>query len=248
MEKGVKEKIEVKITNTENAIGWLERFLKLVKEYGSKRIFTSTLFIIFVSAIFYFGLNPTKGFEIYDAWKERQHDEKMELRMQVGPKIQAITDKLTFKVDATRVLVLELHNGNTGGGGLPFTKCSATYESVNINKIPIASQYQEVNMSLMPFANHLFQQGYWCGDIDTLEKIDRSLAYRMKSNHTEHFAACVIEGVEDKAIAFMIVSFDSPAESMNRHNCEETRNYIRHTAMEIAVYLEVNRLTTEIKE
>ena len=248
MEKGVKEKIEVKITNTENAIGWLERFLKLVKEYGSKRIFTSTLFIIFVSAIFYFGLNPTKGFEIYDAWKERQHDEKMDLRMQVGPKIQAITDKLTFKVDATRVLVLELHNGNTGGGGLPFTKCSATYESVNINKIPVANQYQEVNMSLMPFANHLFQQGYWCGDIDTLEKIDRSLAYRMKSNHTEHFAACVIEGVEDKAIAFMIVSFDSPAESMNNHNCEETRNYIRHTAMEIAVYLEVNRLTTEIKE
>ncbi len=247
MGKEQQEKIEVKINNTDNALGWLEKFLKLVKEYGAKRIVSSTFFIILVSAILYFGLNPTKGFEIYDAWKAREHDEKMELRMQVGPKIQTLVDKLTFKVDASRVIVLELHNGNTGGGGLPFTKCSATYESVNINEIPVAGQYQDVNMSLIPFANHLFQQGYWCGDLDSLEKIDRSLAYRMKSNQTEHFAACVIEGVENKAIAFMIISFKSPFALLDKHNCDETRNYIRHTAMEISVYLEVNRLTQELK-
>ena len=55
------------------------------------------------------------------------------------------------------------------------------------------------------------------------------------------------EGIENKAIAFMIISFKSPVALLDKHNCDETRNYIRHTAMEISVYLEVNRLTQELK-
>lgn len=233
--------INVVIDNTDDAIGWLERFLELLTKYGFWKILGATIGIAIVSIMLYFALNWQKGFELYDAWKARQHDDKMELRMEIGPKIQTLTDKLTFTVNATRTVVLEMHNGNTGNGGLPFTKCTATYESLNIGKMPVAEQYQEQNMSLIPFASFLFKRGYWCGSIEEIESIDRALYYKMKMNGVEHFAACTIEGIDNKAIAFMIVTFDEETD-FTKHDCEQTRNYIRHAAMELSVFLEVTRL------
>jgi hypothetical protein len=237
-----KEKIEINIDTTDNVLDWLSKILSLLKEYGPWKIIGATCLIGIVSALIYFMLNFTKVFEIYDAWKERQHSDRMELRMQMMPKIQSLTDKMTYSVAATRTLVLELHNGNTGNGGLPFTKCSATYESMNIGRQPIANQYQDVNLSLMPFAHALIKQGYWCGNTEELQSIDRGLYYKMKSNGTEHFAACVVEGIENKAIAFVFVSFEIPKEELTTHDCENVRNHLRHIAMELAVILEVTRL------
>ena len=196
--------------------------------------------IFFISAFFYIMFNPSIVFEVYDEWKERQHNELMELRMDMAPKIQSAVDKLTYKVGASRTVVLEMHNGSTGTGGLPFTKCTATYEGLNVGITPIAQYYQEQNLSLIPFATFLFNKGYWCGNTEDLLDIDRALYYKMKSNNTEHFAACVIKGIE-KPLAFMIVSFDQlPNE---HHECEMIREYIRHVAMEIAVLIEVNERT-----
>jgi hypothetical protein len=162
----------------------------------------------------------------------------MEMRMDNAPKVQSLIDKLTFKVDASRVLLLELHNGNTSVGGIPFTKCSATFEGLNIGAHPIANQYQNQNLSLIPFVSHLFDCGYWCGNTDQLLEIDRALYYKMKSNNTEHFAACVIEGV-DKPLAMLIISFDKLPNG--EHDCEFVRTNIRHIAMELAVLMEVER-------
>lgn len=237
-----KEKIEINIDNTDSALNWLEKILALIKDYGPFKILGAALLISLVSTILYFTLNPTKLFEIYDEIKKEDHTELMNLRLEMAPKIQSLTDKLTYGIGATRTIVLEMHNGNTGTGGLPFTKCSATYESLNLGKHPVAQQYQDVNLSLMPFATTLFDKGYWCGNTEELQNIDRALYYKMKSNETEHFAACVIEGIDNKAIAFMIVSFDKEDKALLNHDCDFTRENIRHIAMELAVVLEVTRI------
>jgi hypothetical protein len=216
----------------------LERGLKLIKEYGVVKFVGGAILLAMISIFFYFVFNPTKGFELYDEWKDRQHDYLMEMRMDNAPKVQSLIDKLTFKVDASRVLLLELHNGNTSVGGIPFTKCSATFEGLNIGAHPVANQYQNQNLSLIPFVSHLFDCGYWCGNTDQLLEIDRALYYKMKSNNTEHFAACVIEGV-DKPLAMLIISFDKLPNG--EHDCELVRNNIRHIAMELAVLMEVER-------
>lgn len=239
------ERIQINIDNTDDALNWLERLLKLLQEYGPWKILGATCLIAVVSAFLYFTLNFDKALEIYDAWRTRQHDIKMELRMELAPKVQSLMDKLTYSTDASRAMVLEMHNGNTGSGGLPFTKFTATYESINIGKQPVAQQYQDVNMSLIPFISTLMKHGYWCGNTDEIESIDRALYYKMKSNNTEHFAACVIEGVENKPIAFLIVSFDEKVDSLNNHNCAKVRDNIRHVAMELAVYLEVTRIIND---
>lgn len=236
------KKEPVVINNTSNVIGWLEKGLKLIKDYGWGRIISGALLISVLSIFFWFIFNPSQVFQLYDEWEKRRHDRLMELRIENAPKIQNVIDKLTYKVDASRTIILEMHNGNTSTGGIPFTKCSATYESLNIGKHPVASFYQDQNLSLIPFASFLFDRGYWCGNTDDLMEIDRGLCFKMKSNGTEHFAACVIEGI-DKPLAFMLVSFDNLPN--NEHDCAEVRENIRHIAMELAVYFEVEKRTGE---
>jgi hypothetical protein len=227
------------IDNTDKVLSWIDKALGIVKNYGITRILTTSLLVGIISIFFYFLFNPNTAFEIYERWREVKHSELMELRMENAPKIQLLLDRLTFKVDASRSMILELHNGSDGVGGLPFTKCSATYESLNISVRPVSSQYQNQNMSLIPFATFIFEKGYWCGHTEELLEIDRGLYYKMKSNKTEHFSACLIEGI-DKALAILIVSFDKEPNEL--HDCDKVRENIRHVAMEIAVYLEVEKM------
>ena len=207
------KKTPIIINNTHDVLSFLEKGLKLVKEYGVTRILTVSLLIAVLSTFFYFVFNPEKAFEIYSAWEKQRHDDLIELRIENAPKIQSQLDKLTYKVNASRVMMLEMHNGSEGNGGLPFT-------------------------------TYLFEHGYWCGNTDEIMDIDRGLCYKMKSNNTEHFAACVIEGI-DKPLAFLIVSFKAKPDET--HNCDYVRENIRHVAMEVAVYLEVeNQLKKKI--
>lgn len=229
------------IDNTSNVLSWLEKILKLIKNYGIGKIITGALLIAFLSIVFWFIFNPTRAFEVYDDWKSRQHTALMDIRIENAPKIQSIIDKLTYKVGASRTVILELHNGNESIGGIPFTKCSATYESLNIGAAPVAQHYQAQNLSLIPFATFLFEKGYWCGNLEELAEIDKALAFKMQSNKTEHFAACIIEGV-DRPLAILIVSFDSVND---RHNCDEVRENIRHIAMELSVMFELEKRTAE---
>lgn len=229
------------IDNTSNVLSWLEKILKLIKNYGIGKIITGALLIAFLSVVFWFIFNPTRAFEVYDEWKSRQHTALMDIRMENAPKIQSIIDKLTYKVGASRTLILELHNGNESIGGIPFTKCSATYESLNIGAAPVSQHYQAQNLSLIPFATFLFERGYWCGNIEELAEIDKALAFKMQTNKTEHFAACIIEGV-DRPLAILFVSFDI---INDRHNCDEVRENIRHIAMELSVMFELERRTAE---
>lgn len=242
METKKEQREKLKITDTGLYLGWLESALNLVKQYGITKILIVTFLISLISTYFYIIFNPEAAFDAYDRWRQITHTELFDLRMENAPKIQNLIDKLTFKVDASRTMVLELHNGSDGVGGLPFTKCSATYESLNIGAHPVASQYQNQNMSLIPFATFIFDKGYWCGNTEELLQIDRALYHKMKSNNTEHFAACVIEGI-DKPLAILIVSFEKMPDEA--HNCEEIRENIRHISMELSVFLEVEKMMKE---
>ena len=236
------EDINITINNSDHVLTWIERLLKLLKEYGPIKIIGATFLLIFMSAIVYFCFNITDAIKTYRLIQQEIHSELIDKRIEIGPKIQTLTDKLVFGVNASRVIVLELHNGNENTNGLPFSKCTATYESLNVGVMPISGQYQNINMSLLPFTMKLYHDGYWCGDTEKLLEIDRGLYYKFKSNGTEHFSACVIEGIDNKPVAFMIVSFDKCFEELNNHDCSITRDNIRHVAMELAVLLEVGRL------
>jgi hypothetical protein len=227
-----------KIAQTEKGLNFIEKALAIVEKYKIKTILKAVLVVLIAAATIGFIKNPTFVFEWYEEWKEKQHQEQMDLRNANNEKIQRLLDKSLYKIEADRITVLELHNGTESIGGLPFTKCSATFEVMDDGVIPIAHQYQDQQLSLIPFANYLNANGYFCGDLDALEAIDRGLYHRMASNGTTHFAACLIEGV-DKPLAFLFVSFNGPLSE--EHNCDMVREQIRHIALEVALCLELNK-------
>lgn len=225
------------IENTSTAIGWFERVLELADKYRITTVLKSVFIILLIAGTVGFIKNPTWIFEKYQDWQDKQHIEKLAHRLEHNEKLHIMTEKLMYKVNADRVLLLELHNGNTGLGGFPFAKCSATYEALNDGIVPVAHQYQDLNLSLMPFASKLFDEGYWCGDTQDLKEIDKALCYRMLGNDTSHFAGIVIQGV-DKPIAFLFVKFRDVAVE---HNCDEIKRIIQENAFQIALLLELNK-------
>lgn len=222
---------------TGTGINWLERIMQLVEKYSLRQFLKGFLIILLTAFLMWFITNPTWVFEKYQEWAEKQHTEKMEHRLVNNEKLHILAEKLLYKVNADRVVLLELHNGLSSNAGLPFAKCSATYEAINDGTVPVADQYQDVNLSLMPFANELFQNGYWCGDTNDLKEIDKALCYRMLGNDTSHLAGVVINGV-DKPLAFLLVKFKSID---NEHNCAEIKKVINDNALQFALLLELNK-------
>lgn len=226
----------MKIDNTDRGLSFIERGLAIVEKYKIKTILKAVMVVLIAAATIGFINNPTWIFEQYEAYKEREHQEQLDMRTINNEKIQHLLDKSLYKIGCDRITLLECHNGQIGNGGLPFAKCSATFEVMDNGVWPIGNQYQDQNLSLIPFATYLFKTGYWCGDIEDLEKYDRGLYHRMSSNGTKHFAACVIEGI-DAPLAFLFITYTEPIEDL--HDCDEVRENIRHLAMELAVLLEI---------
>lgn len=225
------------IEDTSTGLSWLDKTLSIAEKYKISTILKSLMIILLIALTVSFIKNPAWIFEQYQEWQNRQHTEKLAHRLEHNEKIHILTEKMLYKVNADRVLLLELHNGNTGLGGFPFAKCSATYEALNDGIIPVANEYQDLNLSLMPFATTLFEKNFWCGNTEDLKEIDKALCYRMLGHDTSHFAGILIKGV-DKPLAFLFVKFKDIGEE---HNCDDIKKMIEDTSYQIALLLELNR-------
>lgn len=225
--------------NTAKGLGLIEKALNLIKTYTLWDFFKAFIVVLLTAILTFCIVSPSTVFEYFQRAGDKRHSELLSQRLSNTHKIQSSVDRLLYKVGASRVLVCELHNGSNSIGGLPFLKATATFEGLNDNVYPISSQYNEVNLSLIPFASHLFKEDYWCGDTEKMKQIDKSLCYRILSNNTQHFAASVIYGV-DKPIGFIFVSFENEPSD---HDCKTVEREIHKTAMEIGLMMEINQRT-----
>jgi len=223
--------------NVELGLGWFDRLLQVAEKYKIRTIFKAVLILLIICASVGFVLNPTWIFEQYDKWNDKQHQKDIELRINNNEKLHILCERLMFKVNAERVMLLELHNSGSNINGLPFVKCSAIYESLNDSVFPISSQYQQQQLSLIPFSTYLFKNKYFCGDTEKLLDIDRGLYFKMKSNNANHFACCVIEGVE-KPIAFLFVTFKKIDDN---HDCNFVKKTILEESLKMSLLLELNK-------
>lgn len=221
----------------DKGLGWVDKALQMVEKYKFKTIFKAIGVVLIIAAVVGFLSNPTWVFEQYQKWYEVQHTERMKSREENDIKIHNIVEKLNYRTNSARTFVLEFHNGTESTGGLPFRKMTATYEAINVGVPPIAEDYKDLNLSLIPFSNYMGTQGYWCGDTEEMEEIDRAFYYKLKSNGIDHFAAVTIEGV-DKPLAILIVAYD---QKYTEHDCVEVRENIRHCSLELALLLELNQ-------
>lgn len=223
------------INNVNTGLGWLDKTLQIVEKYKLRTIFKAILIILLIAITVGFLKNPLWLYEHIEAAKEREHTEKLVERTENNYKIQSSIEKLMYKTNASRCVVISLHNGLNDISGIPYLRGSAIYESLNDNVIPVSEQYQNVMLSLYPFTNHLYFNDYFCGDLTELKKIDKSMYHRFAANETTHLCAVSIQG-KDKPIGFLFLTYTYDVE----HHCEDIKREVQHTALELSYLLELN--------
>lgn len=224
------------LENYDKSIGFLERILGICDKYSVFKILKALLVLVMISYMCFIAFNPSKLFEIYERQKEAKHAELLEQRMRSTPQIQLACERLLTAAQADRVLFLELHNGTNSAGGLPFYYASASCEALAENVRPVAEQYADASLSLLPFSSYIFQHRYYQGDVGPLKDIDKSLMYRMMSNDVTHCAMMVVEGIE-KPVGLLILTYTHEVQ----HDCQDLRTEMEHTALKLALLAEVKK-------
>lgn len=227
-------------------LGFLEKVIKIINKYGLFKVFQALCVIgIFVYLMYNahnIG-NVVKGIvqnemELHNEKMEQEHSDAIEVRQKIKPKIdQALTETLQ-KLNADRVFVMELHNGNNNTSGLPFVYGEMTYEEVRSGMTHIDDDYINLNLSRFSFPLFLEKEHMWQGSIDELSKIDDKLAKRLSSNDVTYLAIAHISGVNN-LIGYFGVSYCS---NKNIKSSKEITTQLTMTTQRLAILLDANRV------
>lgn len=226
--------MENKISNIDKFLGVFEKIVQFFQKYKIWDVLKALVFSILIGYMIYFAIYPETVFKKIEEIREKIHTEQIEWRVENNLVIQSKLDKLLYSTGANRCVIMSLHNGLNDINNVPFLRASAIFESIN-NTYPIGNQYQKVVLSLFPFSNHLYFNNYWYGNVEDLKSMDVNLYHKLAGNGTKHFCAVTIQGV-DKKIGFLFLTF----QEVPTHNCLEIRDKVQHTALELALLLELN--------
>lgn len=198
---------EKKINILTSLFGIFQKSVEWSKKYSFIDMLKGLFTLIVSAAILFIFLNPSYFLEKYEQFKEKQHTEKVDKRLEISPKINFILEKLLVTTKCDRAFIIELHNGTNNLNGLPFLFGDMTYEEISNDNLEYISElYQNVPLSRFPISQELFEYGYWFGSINELSTIDKRLSSRMAINGTDWTALILLKGTE-KYLGVIGVSF-----------------------------------------
>lgn len=225
--------IDEKIEIVDKGLGVFERLVNFFKKYSVWEVLKALILSILIGYTIYLSLNPEIVFNAYEKWRKDEHTEAIENSMKNSVLIQNELETLRERVGASRVLLLSYHNTTSSLVGVPYIFLTAEAESIASDIHPVAEGYERIKTSLYPFVNYLNRETYFCGDIEELRNIDKSLAYRMEGNDVQHFAAMNIEGEQPLGVLFITYTSDVD----KKHNCSEVKDMVLRSAVRLAIYL-----------
>lgn len=126
--------------------------------------------------------------------KEQQHRADIRKRIHLGPEISAVLKDILINLNATRSTVCEMHNGTNSLAGVPFVYLSMNYEEISKEVEYSSEDFNNINLSRLPFVAKYFDQGSWIGSVEELEQVDKFLATRLKLNGDNYLAFALIYG------------------------------------------------------
>lgn len=188
---------EQKINILTSIFGIFQKSVEWSKKYTFLEMLKGLFVLITSAAVLFIFLNPSYFLERYEQFKDKQHTEEVDKRVEISPKIQIILDKLLLTTKANRAYIIEFHNGTNNLNGLPFLFGDMTYEEVSNDDLEYISElYQNVPLSRFPISQKLFENGFWYGTVDELANIDKRLASRIKINNGSWIALILLKGQE----------------------------------------------------
>lgn len=185
-----------------------------IENFDRSSIFSVCILACVVIGIFQLGRSITReNADIEHIKKVKQareiHNMEIMKRVQRNPEISMVLKDVLINLNASRATVCEMHNGTNTSAGVPFVHISMTYEEIS-NEVQYSSEdYNCINMSRMHFISKHFGGGSWIGSTNEIEKEDRYLAGKLKSNNDNYMAFAIIHGKSDILGALTIAFTDS---------------------------------------
>ncbi len=185
-------------------------FIEYIKANSFIKLTRYVLYICVWIIMILCAVNYTKVFEwFYDTTStvvDIQHDKLTQYRIKIGPEIEKILHELCIEANGTRAYILEFHNGTNNPAGLPFYYMNMTYEWTDTHRtFSGASEWGELLISRFPLVSKCFAAGIYVGDIQDIESLDSSLAYKLKAVDVKYIGCIMLYG-KNKPIGILGVS------------------------------------------
>ena len=190
------EKVPIGSNNSGNVIGWLERLLKLQKDYGLGKIISALMLLFITITVGVVAFKPQLIFNEIQKVQIRQHQEAVDKRIKNDPQIREALLELRVTLNADRTFIVEAHNGGSNLTSLPFLYVDMTYESARSGMTLLEDEYKNVRLQRYGFCTFLYKTNYWSGDIENLKEVDEVFYYRIKGDGVNHFTIDALYGEE----------------------------------------------------
>lgn len=232
-------------------LGFLEKVIKIINKYGLFKVFQALCVIGIFIYLMYNAHNvgeAVKGIvqnemELHTERIEQEHSDAIEVRQKIKPQIDAALSEALSKLDADRVFIMELHNGNNNTSGLPFVYGEMTYEQVRGGMTHIDDDYINLNLSRFAFPLYLEKEHIWQGTIEELSTVDDKLAKRLSSNDVTYFAIVHIHGVSN-LLGYLGISY---CNNKKHKDAKEITVQLTMTTQRLAILLDANRIDNNIE-
>lgn len=188
------EKTPTGSNNSGNVIGWLERLLRLKKDYGLGNIITAIMLLFITVIMGVVAFKPSVIVEEVQKIQSEQHQRAVDKRIKADPEIREAMRDLRAELNADRVFIVEAHNGGSNLTNLPFLYVDMTYESVRSDEPQLEDEYKNVRLQRYGFCTFLYQNNYWYGSVADMSEIDPVFSYRVQGDGVNYFGILVIYG------------------------------------------------------
>lgn len=196
----------------ENAIGWLERTVNMIKNYGIWRVLQAVMvfgaFIYIIYNISNIDAIIKSAFSERNAMMQREHDEAVVHRREIKPEIDFILKNAIVRFGADRSFIMELHNGTNNTSGLPFLYAEMTYEEVRSGYSHVDDGYMSMNLSRYDFPMYIEKHKIWCGPTEDLKSIDEKFAHRVLADGVSYIGMIAINGYNHELGLFGVTYCD----------------------------------------
>lgn len=227
-------------------LNFLGKMMLILEKYGIAK----TLGAIGVIAIFVWALNSesfinrviNEAFDQQIARTQKVEEENWNQRETGALDIYEILHDLIDDTGADRAYIFEMHNGTENTSGLPFMYANMNYEEVKHNIRPVAMDWQNVSLTLYPFAFNIKRNGYWDGSIKTLSEIDYKMSLRLEIDDVKYIYVTALYGSRGNCLGILGISY------LNRNEPEDialTRHSMMATGQSISILLDTNYSSTE---
>ena len=214
-EEKITEQAKMSPEQVDKVITLMERVRGFIDKYGLKGTFTTLLTVFIAACVGYYAFNPGVILEQAQQIQIERHNEAIKARLNADPKIRSYLLEMKDELDADRAYILETHNGGTNLANLPFLYVDLTYAEPRSSLSWLEMEYNNLRLSRYPWANYIFNHGFWFGSISDIEEIDSELNQRLSKEGVSYMGMVMMYGEDSMPSGTLGVVYENDGDRPN---------------------------------